>query len=1106
MFRQTNIRVYIVLIFLFIIAAHAGWEYLNSGTTVTLRGVCFRDYADADTGYVVGDAGLILKTTDSGDSWNQLNSGVSVALNDISIMAGAPNIIYAVGENGIIIKTTNDGATWQIISSPTTVDLMGVTTEDNPDPHVYIVGKTNAIYKSTNGGQSWTTYWMQGGLEFNDVITNYSGYWPKACGYSSTDGYLLKSSDGGTNWYTDFFSDMEWYSVTEASKNVWWVGGKTASSQYARVAVTQDSGHTYNIVYVPTTLSTVYGVSADNDYCFAVGDGFIEKFSNFGQNYVTQVDSCPILYSVFSPSRNFAWAVGENGTIMRTTDGGGGGVIRVTYPDGGEYWEIGNTYDITWIYNNVTGNVKIELYKGGGFYSTVTNSTPCDGQYSYNVPITIPQDNDYQIKVTSLENQQVCDLSDDYFIIGSGVNITITYPNGGEFLKTRDSCDIAWTSNGFSGNVRIWLYKNDNPYEYIIYNTSNTGSYTWYIPSHQPRDTTYKIRIQSVDYPTVDDFSDDYFSIGKQIAVIQPTTGDTLYAGQIYDILWDSSGIGGNISIEYSTDGGWEWDTVTASTPDDGSYSWLVPNTPTEIGRVLIKHLSYNNTNNAQSDGWFTIIGTGKSWTIMVYQAGDNDLEPYVIDELNEMERGIDTSLYNVVIEMDRIWGGDTSNGNWETTRDYYILPDTSGDRVIRSLMLVDHGELNMGDPSTLSNFVCRYINQYPAQRYMVIIENHGNGWRHRGQSYDPLFRGICDDITDFDWIGVSNHEYYDALKVIYDSLGHKVDILAHDACLMGMHEVAYEARNFAKYMVFSEMMGWADYMYPYTEVLNWLNLNPNATSEDLSTTIVTEYINQFPLIPIIEASTHSALIISSEYELLCQRVDEFAQALITAGGISQTYILQERLNTQEYPTDYQPPIFLNFHHVDLFHFAQRISNSIFLPQYLRVAAESLLVSINDVIVAEDHRSSIAYGVEASHGIAIYYPRDPAQNNPDYANLYFAQDYPYWWQFLQGTVNVQESTANLAPSIFYFYLYPNPSSGKTTILYSVPKLSNVSIKIYDVSGSLIKIISDDAVEPGHHKLNWDGLTDRGLKVSSGIYFLKFEARDYTGLKKLILLK
>ncbi|MCK4352845.1 T9SS type A sorting domain-containing protein [candidate division WOR-3 bacterium] len=85
---------------------------------------------------------------------------------------------------------------------------------------------------------------------------------------------------------------------------------------------------------------------------------------------------------------------------------------------------------------------------------------------------------------------------------------------------------------------------------------------------------------------------------------------------------------------------------------------------------------------------------------------------------------------------------------------------------------------------------------------------------------------------------------------------------------------------------------------------------------------------------------------------------------------------------------------------------------------------------------------------------------------------------------------------------------PNPSGGKALISYSVSGKSpvQVKLKIYDISGRAIKTLVNELKKPGSYTISWDGKDSKGNKVSTGIYFYRLEAGDYTSTRKLIILK
>ena len=90
-----------------------------------------------------------------------------------------------------------------------------------------------------------------------------------------------------------------------------------------------------------------------------------------------------------------------------------------------------------------------------------------------------------------------------------------------------------------------------------------------------------------------------------------------------------------------------------------------------------------------------------------------------------------------------------------------------------------------------------------------------------------------------------------------------------------------------------------------------------------------------------------------------------------------------------------------------------------------------------------------------------------------------------------------------------FALYetsPNPFSSHTVIRYAMPTDAQVKLNIYDVNGRKVKALVNGTVGAGYHNVNWDARDDWGRRVSSGVYFVKFEAEDHQETRKLLLLK
>ncbi len=89
--------------------------------------------------------------------------------------------------------------------------------------------------------------------------------------------------------------------------------------------------------------------------------------------------------------------------------------------------------------------------------------------------------------------------------------------------------------------------------------------------------------------------------------------------------------------------------------------------------------------------------------------------------------------------------------------------------------------------------------------------------------------------------------------------------------------------------------------------------------------------------------------------------------------------------------------------------------------------------------------------------------------------------------------------------------YPNPFNPTTTINFQIPELdgaqnTSTTLKIYDIRGRLIRTLLDEKRPPGFYSEFWDGMSDNGDKVSSGIYFYGLKTESYVSSRKMIIIK
>jgi len=102
---------------------------------------------------------------------------------------------------------------------------------------------------------------------------------------------------------------------------------------------------------------------------------------------------------------------------------------------------------------------------------------------------------------------------------------------------------------------------------------------------------------------------------------------------------------------------------------------------------------------------------------------------------------------------------------------------------------------------------------------------------------------------------------------------------------------------------------------------------------------------------------------------------------------------------------------------------------------------------------------------------------------------------------------LRKSTSLEMPSEFVLYpAYPNPFNPVTTITYSLPEESYISMYIFDMTGRIVKNLVSDRKNPGYYETFWDGTNSSGNVVGSGIYYYTLNTRNQKFTKKIIFIK
>ena len=198
-------------------------------------------------------------------------------------------------------------------------------------------------------------------------------------------------------------------------------------------------------------------------------------------------------------------------------------------------------------------------------------------------------------------------------------------------------------------------------------------------------------------------------------------------------------------------------------------------------------------------------------WTFMVYINGDNNLEDAGIEDINEMEEaGGSSDSVNIVVQFDRSRNYSNADGNWSGARRYLV---GEGQRdIIDTDYIMDLGDVDSGDWRTISDFAKWGADEFPAEKYALVIWDHGWSWSFTS---DSLQKGISDDEGTGNFMSIARGDLEDLLIDVTDHIGQELEVLGMDACIMQSWEIANVSIPYANYYVASQdYEGWDGWEY----------------------------------------------------------------------------------------------------------------------------------------------------------------------------------------------------------------------------------------------------------------------------------------------------
>ena len=378
-----------------------------------------------------------------------------------------------------------------------------------------------------------------------------------------------------------------------------------------------------------------------------------------------------------------------------------------------------------------------------------------------------------------------------------------------------------------------------------------------------------------------------------------------------------------------------------------------------------------------------------KDWAILVYADGEGGLSGTRSQYATEIANAMDADTYAGVL-----FDGDDGAGYTDCKR-YICTPGTV-------TMDADYGELNMGHPLTLHDFLTWGIAKFPADRYMVVLSNHGGSWY--GESHavpNELWyegdKAICYDGGD----GLNMYELEAVFRDIKTLVGGKLDVVWYQGCLMGAIEVASVSKDYFAYMVSHETVRYgSENANKFPNLIAEMNSDPTAqTAAEKAVTVQTS-----------PNSSYCASYDLSEYDDVETAIRTFVNTALNHDdwelfrGDLEDLLDDVRRVAPPGTVGSLAPYEQNG---DLQHFFELVSEAIEsnIPEEVRDAAGTVETT---AIFLVDEAMGNNGGAEGLYGVAIWLPPTATEFN-NYAVEYSGFDFATetrWSEFLAALYGV----------------------------------------------------------------------------------------------------
>ena len=299
----------------------AQWNVLNTGISTNLNDVYF---INSTTGYAVGDAGVIIKTTNGGISWTTQISHVKARLSSVFFTDVSTG--YIVGDSAVFLKTTNGGQNWSMhsLGFPAGIHLNSIYFTN--DTCGYIASKSFETNSTSSLILRTTNKWMNWEVDTFGIGAASSIFFP-----SDSTGYLVgncirKTTNAGINWESVSLRNYNFNSVTQNN----YQDTVVAVGDHGQIVYGLPGAVIFNESN-PGTNSDLNQITYDSQYhkYLIVGDSgsifmgsdlfnSLNSWNTINSGVTTNLN----WVSTFEQSNYSSIIVGDSGTILKTTNTG----------------------------------------------------------------------------------------------------------------------------------------------------------------------------------------------------------------------------------------------------------------------------------------------------------------------------------------------------------------------------------------------------------------------------------------------------------------------------------------------------------------------------------------------------------------------------------------------------------------------------------------------------------------------------------------------------------------------------------------------------------------------------------------------------------------